>query len=180
MLRPQELDVDLAVLVAARPAIVDQELDVDPFLVHVTDASVGVPVVGVEVRGLAPHEPSGGPTRGGARLRLAERARDVCSPATDVAAAEAETLRVRWVVGKPRRVSSLEHLSGFQVRYQLAHPRGEILFERVGRWPDVSIAVVDPVAVSHRRHTPFRVAASVPSSTSRGGKAHEDRGDPRL
>src|SRR5438552_3851750 len=45
MLRPHELDVDLTVLVAARPAIVDQELDVDPLLVHVTDASVGIPVM---------------------------------------------------------------------------------------------------------------------------------------
>ena len=32
MLRPHELDVDLTVLVAARPAIVDQKLNVDPFL----------------------------------------------------------------------------------------------------------------------------------------------------
>ena len=96
MLRPHELDVDLTVLVAARPAIVDQELDVNPLLVRVTDASVGVPVIAEEVRSLAPHEPSGGPASCGARLRLAERARDVCSPTTNgFATAEAETLRVR-------------------------------------------------------------------------------------
>ena len=96
MLRPHELDVDLTVLVPARPAIVDQELDVNPLLVHVTDASVGVPVIAEEVGGLAPHEPSRGPGRRGARLGLAESARDVCSPTTDgFAAAEAETFRVR-------------------------------------------------------------------------------------
>src|SRR5262249_59950025 len=87
MLRPHELDVDLTVLVAARPAIVDQELDVDPLLVHVTDASVGVPVIAVEVRSLGPHEPTGGPAGRGARLRLAERARDVRSPPADGCAA---------------------------------------------------------------------------------------------
>src|SRR5207245_10793468 len=75
MLRPHELDVDLTVLVPARPAIVDKELDVNSLLVHVTDASVDVPVIAEEVRSLASHEPSRGPTRRGARLRLAERAR---------------------------------------------------------------------------------------------------------
>src|SRR3989442_9120157 len=93
MLRPHELDVDLTVLVPARPAIVDQELDVNPLLVHVTDASVDVPVIAVQVRSLTPHEPSRGPASRGARLRLAEHAWDVCSPAANgSAAAEAETL----------------------------------------------------------------------------------------
>src|SRR5262249_4215379 len=77
MLRPQELDVDLAVLVPARPAIVDQELDVDAFLVHVADASVCVPVSAVGMRRVAPDAPSGGPAGGGAGFRVAERAWDV-------------------------------------------------------------------------------------------------------
>src|SRR5262245_33609945 len=149
MLRPHELDVDLTVLVPARPAIVDQELDVNPLLVHVTDASVDVPVIAEEVRSLAPHEPSRGPTRRGARLRLAERARDVSSPATDGSAAEAETRRVRRVVRNARRMPTLGGFATFEVRHQLADPGREILFERVSRWPDMSIAVVDFVAVSH-------------------------------
>ena len=45
MLRPHELDVDGMVLVPARSAGVDEELDVDAFLVHVVYASVHVPVV---------------------------------------------------------------------------------------------------------------------------------------
>src|SRR2546428_9272441 len=151
MLRPHELDVDLTVLVPARPAIVDQELDVNPLLVHVTDAPVDVPVIAVEIRSLAPHEPSRGPGRRGARLRLAERARDVRSPATDgSAAAEAETRRVRRDVRHARRMPSLGYFAAFQVWHQLADPGREIFFERVGRRPDVSIAVVNFVAVSHR------------------------------
>src|SRR5262249_58885737 len=95
MLRPHELEVALPVLVPARPAIVDQQLDVDSLLVHVTDTSVHVPVIAEEVRSLAPHEPSRGPTRRGARLRLAERARDVSSPAPAAPPPQAETRRRR-------------------------------------------------------------------------------------
>src|SRR5262245_43949539 len=94
MLRSHELDVDLALLVPARAPVVDQELDVDPLLVHVTDASVGVPVVAEQVRSPRPHEPSRGRAGPGARFRLPEHARDVRSPATDGSAAEPETRRV--------------------------------------------------------------------------------------
>src|SRR5262245_12724968 len=149
MLRPHEFDVDLAVVVPARPTIVDQELDVDPLLVHVADAPIDVPVVAEEVRGLAPHEPSRGPGSRSARLCLAERAWDVSSPATDGSAAEAETRRIRRVVRNARRMPTLGGFATFEVRQQLADPGREILFERVSRWPDVSIAVVDFVAVSH-------------------------------
>ena len=47
MLRAHELDVDFMVLVPARSAGIDEELNVDAFLVHVADASVHVPVVAV-------------------------------------------------------------------------------------------------------------------------------------
>src|SRR5262245_11486537 len=118
MLRPHELDVDLTVLMATRPAIVDQELDVNPLLVHVTDASVGIPVIAVQVRSLTPHEPSRGPASCGARLSLTERARGVCSPTTNgFAAAEAKTCRVRWVIRNARRMPSLGHFPAFQVRH---------------------------------------------------------------
>src|SRR5262245_63901979 len=70
MLRPHELDVDLTVRVAARSAIVDQELDVNALLVHVTDASVGVPVIAVQVGSLAPPEPSPPPPSRGPPLSL--------------------------------------------------------------------------------------------------------------
>src|SRR6266498_881534 len=83
MLRPHELDVDLTVLVPARPAIVDQELDVNPLLVYVTDASVDVPVIAEEVRSLAPYEPSRGPIRRGARLHLTEHTQNIYSPTTN-------------------------------------------------------------------------------------------------
>ena len=118
MLRPHELDVDFWVLVPARPARIDQELDIDAFLVHVVDAAVDVPVVAVQVWRLTPHELAVGPARRGSWLRLAEHARHVRSPAADgTTAAEAEALRVRRVVRKARRVPSLGHFAALQVRH---------------------------------------------------------------
>src|SRR5712691_5651581 len=101
MLRPHEVNVDFPVLVPARSARIDQKLDVNALLVHVADTSVDIPVVAVQVRILTPHEAAGGPTCGGARLRLAKHARHICSPAADgIATAEAKASRVGQVVLK--------------------------------------------------------------------------------
>src|SRR5262249_57628859 len=92
----------------------------------------------------------GGRARGGARRGLAEGGGAAGPPATDSpAAAEAEARRVRRVVRNARRMPSLWHFAAFQIRHQLADPGRQILFERVSRWPDMRIAVVDFVAVSH-------------------------------
>ena len=47
MLRPHELDVDVGVLMAARPPGIDQELNIDALYVHIAEAPSGIPVVGV-------------------------------------------------------------------------------------------------------------------------------------
>src|SRR5439155_23976466 len=105
MLCPHELDVDFTVLVPTRSARIDEKLDVNAFLVHVADASVHVPVVAVQARRFTPHESAIGPARCGARLRLAQRARDIGAPAADgVTAPEAEAPRVGWGVLKASRV----------------------------------------------------------------------------
>ena len=115
MLRPHELDVDGPVLVPTRSTRIDQELDVNALLVHVADASVGVPVVAIQVRILSSHEAAGGPASGGARLRLAQHARDVRSPAADRIAAEAEAPRVGRLVLHASRVPPVGHFAALQV-----------------------------------------------------------------
>src|SRR6266853_349211 len=150
MLRPHELNVDFMVLVPTRSASIDEQLDVNAFLVHVMDASVHVPVVAVQARILTPHESAVGPARCGTRLCLTQRARDVCAPAADgVTAPEAEAPRVGWGVLKASRVSLVEHFTALQVWYELADTGREVFFEGVGPRPDVRIAVVDFVAISH-------------------------------
>src|SRR5262249_42162312 len=103
-------------LVPARSARIDEQLDVNTLLIHVADASIHVPVIAVQAGILTPHESTGGPTRCGTRLRFAQRARDVGTPATDgVAASEAEASRVGWSVFKTSRVPSVGHLTALQV-----------------------------------------------------------------
>src|SRR5262249_3740302 len=99
VLGPHELDVDFTILVPARSTRIDEKLDVNALLVHVADTSVNVPVIAVQARKLTPHESGIGPARCSARLRLAQRARDVCTPAADgVTASEAKAPRVGWRV----------------------------------------------------------------------------------
>src|SRR5712691_3700552 len=118
MLRPHELDVDFMVLVPTRSARIDEQLDVNAFLVHVVDASVHVPVVAIQTRILTPHKSAIGPARCGARLRLAQRAWDVCAPAADgVTAPKAEAPRVGWGVLKASRMPPVGHFAALQVRH---------------------------------------------------------------
>jgi hypothetical protein len=154
MLGPHELDVDFMILVAARPTGIDDELNVDTFLVHIRDASIDIPIVAVWMRILGPHEmPCGTVFRGRTRLRLAERARHVRTPAANVTIAQAKSFRRRL---DARGGPDDRHLARFQIGHQLAHPRGEVLFEGIGTRPDVRISVVDSVAVSHSPPLPAR------------------------
>jgi len=118
VLGAHELDVDGRLLVPARSASIDQELDVDALRIHVADASIGIPVVALRMRILTPHELAGGHAGGGARLCLTEHARHVGAPAADgTAAAEAEARRVGRVVLNARRVPFLGHFVALQVWY---------------------------------------------------------------
>src|SRR5690349_24394509 len=92
MLRLHELDIDLTVLVSARRAGVDDQLNVDAFVVHVGDTSIDVPVVRIPARLLAPHEMAGHAGSGGPRLRLTQHARHVRAPPAGTAA-ESKDLR---------------------------------------------------------------------------------------
>src|SRR5262245_58414759 len=112
MLCPHELDVDFMVLVPTRSARIDEQLHVNALLVHVVDASVHVPVVTVQAGILTPHESTGGPTRCGTRLRLAQHARNVRAPAADgVTAPEAEASRIGWGVLEASRVPPMGHFA---------------------------------------------------------------------
>src|SRR5690349_11824290 len=90
MLRLHELDVDFHVLVPARAAGVHEELDVDAFLVHVLYACVHVPVVALGARKFGSHEAAGDTALLAGRLRFAEHARHIRTPAADGTAAQAE------------------------------------------------------------------------------------------
>src|SRR4029079_8301248 len=80
MLRPHELDIDLAVLVPAWPAGIDEELHVDAFLVHVGNTRLYVQVIGMSPWMLAPHEVAGYTGRVRSRLRLTQHARHIRAP----------------------------------------------------------------------------------------------------
>src|SRR5207237_2632390 len=83
-------------------------------------------------------------------LGLAKHTRDVCSPAAyGIAAAQAEAPRIGRVVLNASRVPSVRHFAAFQIWHELADTGREVLFECVSPRPDVRIAIVDFVAVSH-------------------------------
>jgi hypothetical protein len=115
---------------------IDQELDVDALYVHIAEASVAIPVVGVYLRILRAHEPAGGTTCRGPWRRLAEHAWHIGSPTADgPAAAEAKARRVRWIIFQACRVPLLGHFTALQVGYKLAYTGREVLVEGIGRWP---------------------------------------------
>src|SRR5262245_23517191 len=128
MLRLHELDVDSRILVPARSARIDQQLNVDAFLVHVVYASLHVPVVAFRARKFASHESAGDAGLRGSRLRLAQHARHVRSPASDGTAAKAESAANPRVGLSARRDPVEGYLAAFQIRRQLADAGGEVLF----------------------------------------------------
>src|SRR5262249_49369856 len=79
----------------------------------------------------------------------AQHARHIRSPAANGPAAQAESPANPRVGLSARRDPVEGYLAAFQVRHQLSHAGGEVLFERVRRRLDGRIAVVDFVAVSH-------------------------------
>jgi hypothetical protein len=118
VLCPHELDINFRILMPTGPTGIDQELDINTFLVHVMDASINVPVVTVQPWILTPHELAVGTACCGTRLRFAQRARDICAPAADGATApEVKAPRVGWRVCKTSRMPLVGDFATLQVRH---------------------------------------------------------------